>query len=265
MVIPTVAGAFLLFWVGRIAGRRARTPGQVRAVSAVAAVVALPGILFALYYVHLYDDVPWFYSFRSLPGTELSACGLGFLAGVTHARLRPDSGGKIGVPVVLALLVLVPFIKPILSPVEFRRPRAQPGDGTVLQSTMATCGPASAATLLNVLGHPASERELAAESFTSISGTENWYLARALRRRGFDVTFEHQPAKTITIRSPSIAGVVLPGGKGHFIAILNSTGSEVTFVDPIDGRHTAGQSELLSRYRFTGFFMVVRPVTRRGE
>jgi hypothetical protein len=178
----------------------------VRALWALAAVVALPGILFALYYVHLYDHAPWFYSFRSLPGTELSAGGLGFIAGVAHARLRADSGGKILLPLALALLVLVPFIKPILSPVEFARPRAQPADGTVLQSTPSTCGPASAATLLNVLGHPTSERELAAESFTSVSGTENWYLARALRRRGFDVTFEFRPLEDIAIPSPSIAG-----------------------------------------------------------
>jgi hypothetical protein len=71
-----------------------------------------------------------------LPATELAACGLGFVAGVAHARLRPDSGGKIGIPFALLLLVLVPFAKPVLSPLRFdRAPRAPRGDGIVLQST----------------------------------------------------------------------------------------------------------------------------------
>jgi predicted double-glycine peptidase len=135
---------------------------------------------------------------------------------------------------------------------------------------MSTCGPASAATLLNVLGHPASEQELARESFTSRGGTENWYLARALRRRGLDVAFELRPTVDGVLPSvipddiPSlaIAGVLLPGRAGHFIAILGSDGDSVTFADPIDGKHTMTRAQLLERYHFTGFFMVVRRPVR---
>ena len=178
-------------------------------------------------------------------------------AGLAETRCCP---GKLVAPAVLLSLVLVPYAKPVLSPLAFDRPRTQPGDGTVLQSTFSTCGPASAATLLNLLGRPASEQELARESFTSRGGTENWYLARALRRRGLDVAFEIQPADSVVVPSPAIAGVVLRGGAGHFIAILDSAGAEVTFVDPLEGKHTIKKADLAARYRLTGFFMVVRPL-----
>src|SRR5262245_13780971 len=135
MMIPAVVGSVALFGLGRIVGRRATGAPALRLAWAAGAVAAVPGLLLVLYYTHLFDGAAWFYRFRALPGTELTAGGLGFVAGLAHARLSADSAGKILVPIALALLVIVPFIKPILSPVQFGRPRAQPADGTVLQST----------------------------------------------------------------------------------------------------------------------------------
>jgi len=260
MVIPTLLGAFALLWVGRAVGRRAVTACGWRLASALAAVLAVPGLLFVLYYAHLFDGALWFYRFRSLPLTELSAAGLGFAGGLAQARVAGGPAGRFGWPAVLLALVLIPFVKPILDPVTLDHERPSREPGIVLQSTMSTCGPASAATLLNVLGHAASERELARESFTSRGGTEAWYLARALRRRGFDVAFEIRPPDAI-VPSPAVAGVLLPGRAGHFIAILDVDGDQLTFADPIDGKHTMTAAALRDRYRFTGFFMIVRPQT----
>lgn len=259
MLIPTLVGAFALFWVGRVVGTRIATHRGRLLAGAAAAALAVPGLLFIVYYAHLFDGAVWFYRFRAAPLTELTACGLGFCAGLVRARGLGGPAGLFGWPVVLSLLVLIPFIKPILDPVTFDHERRSRDEGVVLQSTMSTCGPASAATILNLLGHPASEREIAREAFTSRGGTENWYLARALRRRGVDVDFQiHSPDEDI-VAGPSIAGVLLPGRAGHFIAILDSAGEDVTFVDPIDGKHTMARSEMRERYRFTGFFMFVRP------
>jgi len=258
MVIPTLLGAVVLFWLGRAAGKRIRSRRASRLSGTAAAVLAAPGLLFVIYYAHLFDGAAWFYRFRSVPMTELTACGLGFGAGLAQARRIGGPAGAFGWPAALLLLILIPFIKPILDPVTFDHERRSPGEGVVLQSTMSTCGPASAATLLNVLGHPASERELAREAFTSRGGTESWYLARALRRRGLDVEFQIRSPDGGDLPSPAIAGVLLPGRAGHFIAILESAADELTFVDPIDGKHTMAKSELRERYRFTGFFMAVR-------
>jgi len=264
MVIPTVLGAFALFWLGRTLGKRITARRSWLLAGAAAAALAVPGLLFAVYYTHLFDSAVWFYRFRSLPTTELTACGLGFGAGLAQARLVGGPAGLFGWPAILVLVVLIPFIKPILDPVRFDHERRSQDEGVVLQSTMSTCGPASAATILNALGHPASEGELAREAFTSRGGTENWYLARALRRRGLDVAFEIRAPNGGVVPVPSIAGVLLPGRAGHFIAILDSVGDSVTFVDPIDGKHTMATSALLERYRFTGFFMVVRRLSSSG-
>jgi len=259
MVIPTLLGAFGLFWLGRTVGGRIASRRAWLIAAAAAAVLAAPGLLFVVYYAHLFDGAVWFYRFRAAPMTELAACGLGFGAGLALARRLGGPAGLFGWPAVLLSLVLVPYLKPILDPVSFDHQRHSRDEGVVLQSTMSTCGPASAATILNLLGHPATERDLAREAFTSRGGTENWYLARALRRRGLDVDFQIQPADAAVLPSPAIAGVLLPGRAGHFIAILDGAGDQVRFVDPIDGKHTMTRPELLERYRFTGFLLVVRP------
>lgn len=259
MVIPTLLGAFVLFWLGRTVGKKIATRRAWLLAGTSAAALAVPGLLFVVYYAHLFDGALWFYRFRAFPLTELGACGLGFGAGLVQTRGLGGPAGLFGWPAVLSLLVLIPFVKPILDPVSFDHQRRSKDEGVILQSTMSTCGPASAATILNLLGHPATERELAREAFTSSGGTENWYLARALRRRGLEVDFQIQPADTGAYPSPAIAGVLLPGRAGHFIAILEGSGDDLTFVDPIDGKHTMARWELRERYRFTGFFMAIRP------
>jgi hypothetical protein len=49
------------------------------------------------------------------------------------------------------------------------------------------------------------------------------------------------------------------GGAGHFIAIERATPEAVTFVDPLTGESKETPAELHARYRFTGFFLLVRP------
>jgi ABC-type bacteriocin/lantibiotic exporter with double-glycine peptidase domain len=123
-----------------------------------------------------------------------------------------------------------------------------------LQSSYATCGPASAATLLRGLGHNVTEKELAVDSYTYSGGTEAWYLARAIRRRSAQAEFVLTDS---AFPSPSIAGVRMGGG--HFIAIESAASDKVTFVDPLTGESTLTPSELHARYRFTGFFLRVKP------
>lgn len=258
MAIPTILGSLAMFGLGRFAGRSARTGKFWFLVLGTAS--AIPGLLFVLYYLHLFDNAVWFYSFRALPYSELSACGLGFIAGILHSWIQPHTlGERVICPSVLLLFVLIPFIKPILSPIDVDHLQNRFQDGVVLQSTSSTCGPASAATILNNFGYSISEKELALESFTSQSGTENWYLARALRRRGFDVDFQVRDPDTTSLPSPAIAGVVLNGRVGHFIAVLGDSGGEVTIADPLNGKHVIKKSALKDSYHFTGFFLAIQP------
>lgn len=260
MIIPVLTLAAVFFAAGSRLQRRTG-PSRARNWSLVTLLaLAIPGLLMDLYYLHILDNASWFYAMRAMPWSELSLAGLGLLAGFVHAGREPVSAGeKAVVPVALAVMLLIPFLKPIVDPLDLDQLQDRCTDGVCLQSTFSTCGPASAATLLRGMGRGASERELARECFTSRSGTEIWYLMRALRRRGFEVRVEIQQPERLAPPTPSIAGVRVPGGAGHFIAIVSQSHGQVTIVDPLKGRMVIPQTALANAYRFTGFFLAVYP------
>lgn len=259
---PTILLAAGFFWLGLWVERKATSTKERYGLLVVALVFALPCFASGLFYTHLFDHWASFYRFRALPFSELTFAGAGLIAGVFYGWLEPETWGeKVVVPVALLVLIGLPFSKSALDPVDLSRLQQECKGEVCLQSTMSTCGPSSAATILKVYGQAASERELAKEAFTYRGGTESWYLARALRRRGFDADFVFQPPEAASVPAPSIAGVVLKGGTGHFVAVLGSTNDSVVIGDPLIGRLDIKRSELQRRYRFTGFFLVFRDRT----
>jgi len=258
LFFPVVALAALLFVVGYRAGMRPRAPAVDSLVYAAASVCALPGILFALYYLHFFDDAVWFYQFRSRPLTELSASGAGLLAGLIQAWITRK--GLLLRPLVPGLLLaglFIPYMKPVVSPLDLAGLAAECRDGVCLQSTASTCGPASVASILRMFNVSETEKTLAKEAFTSAGGTENWYLARALRRRGFTVHYVVVDRPVAKLPYPSVAGVLLPGGAGHFISVLAETDTAYVVGDPMYGRVNVSKSRPGDSYHFTGFFMIV--------
>jgi predicted double-glycine peptidase len=260
VVLVTALFAGVLFCFGSVAGKKAVSRSRRGWLFLAGVILAAPGLLFVLYYTHLFDNTAWLYAFRVLPLTEFLPAGIGLLAGVLHSWFEPESlGERLVIPAALAVLVLIPFAKPLLDPIELDRLR-EPCEGEVCrQSTFSSCGPSSAATLLKALGQTASEKQLARECLTSRGGTEIWYIARAFERRGFRTHVLVQSPERLSPPSPAIAGVVLPGGAGHFIAIMSETPDEVTIGDPMKGKLVVRRAELQKYYRFTGFFLVIRP------
>jgi predicted double-glycine peptidase len=258
MVWLTVVLAAALFGIGVLAERRLLSrAGRIGALS-IGFIVAIPGLLFVLYYTHLFDGAAWFYEFRAMRGSELAACGLGFVAGFIHSALEPSSlGERVAAPAIALTLLLVPYSKPWLAPLNLARLSDRCDGEVCLQSTLSTCGPATAATILNSLGSKTSEKELATECHTYQGGTESWYLARAIRRRGFEARFQIEPENPSSLPSPAIAGVILRGGAGHFIAVLSQTPERVVIADPMKGKLVIDRAELRRAYHFTGFFLVV--------
>jgi hypothetical protein len=248
--IPTFALACGCFAAGAYC--YARRP---RLSLVAGALLALPCALAVFYYTHLLDHAVWYFELRTVPWIELAFSGVGFLGGALYRCVDAESRmGRLAVPAAFAVIVLVPFMKPILEPLNVAALQDKCKGTVCLQSSGSTCGPASAATLLRGLGMGVTERELAVESYTYPGGTEAWYLARAIRRRGAEAEFIFSDD---TLPSPSIAGVQMGGG--HFIAIERATPQAVTFVDPLTGESTATPAQLRARYRFTGFFLQVRP------
>jgi len=222
---------------------------------AVGVLLALPCALAVFYYTHLFDNAVWYFNLRTVAWIELTFSAIGFLGGVIHAWIDAETrAGRAAVPVLFAVILLIPFMKPILQPLDTAALQDKCIGSVCLQSSYATCGPASAATLLRGFGESVTERELAVDSYTYAGGTEAWYLARAIRRRGAKAEFIFSGS---TLPSPSIAGVRMGGG--HFIAIERATSEAVTIVDPLTGESTVTPAELRIRYRLTGFFLRVRP------
>lgn len=264
-VAMILAAAF--FRLGQVCHRRWNNSGAaLRFRGAIlgwllAVVLALPAVVYAFYYSRLMGEPIWFYSFRSLPLTELLGSGIGFLAGWLQSTRNENIMLKkhfsvLFFPLFFAFVVAVPFLKPLLRPLDWSEFRERWDGGVCLQSTLSSCGPASATTLLKLKGKPASEAALARECFTYAGGTENWYLARAFHRRGFSTKFLHVDVRTAGIPSPSIAGVRIQG-RGHFIAILETNAAGITVGDPRFGTLVMQQTELLQRYDFTGFFLLI--------
>jgi predicted double-glycine peptidase len=257
VTLLTVLGAGVLFYIGLFLGKAVSRRNRIWLLL-LAIFLAAPGLLFALYYTHLFDNAGWFYSFRILRFTEFLPAGMGLLAGVLNAWFEPETlGEQLVIPGVLTVLVMIPLVKPLLDPIELDRLRERCEGEVCMQSTFSTCGPSSAATLLKVLGQITSEKELARECLTSRGGTEIWYIARAFERRGFRAQVVIQPTENLSPPSPAIAGVVLPGGAGHFIAIISGTSDEVTIGDPVKGKLTVKRDNLKNYYHLTGFFLVI--------
>jgi len=258
----TAATSVVFYWLGSKLNHASNTPLHVILLWMAALVLAFPALAFALYYTGWLGEPLWLYRFRTMPGSELSAAGLGLLAGVIQTnreawpRFRKFTS-RLGVPTLLAVIVFVPYLKPLARPV--RLPDAPNGwsDEVCKQSTPSTCGPASAATLTRLAGKPVEEYELARECFTSESGTENWYLARALKRRGMHVEFLKSSADFEQLPWPAIAGVKTHGS-GHFIPILGKEGTSYIVGDPMVGREVKSLTELREEYQFTGFFLIVK-------
>ena len=101
-----------------------------------------------------------------------------------------------------------------------------------------------------------TEEELARECYSYRNGTENWYIARAFRKRGIHAKFSMYKTMPDKLPSPAIAGVKLYAEFGHFITILSEQDNVYVIGDPLEGWREYTKQQLLDEYDFTGFFIV---------
>ncbi|HEY1122521.1 MAG TPA: hypothetical protein VGE67_13005, partial [Haloferula sp.] len=157
-----------------------------------------------------------------------------------------------------AFLLTIPFLKPVFRPLNTAALEERWEGDVCYQSSMVTCGPASAANILRFLGDKkVTERDLAIESWTSQSSTEAWHLARTLRHRGYRVKFlapDGLPAKE------DLPGILGTGSKmaGHFIALLEIENGEVHYINPLGGRFKRPVKDFLKYHELEPFFMSVQ-------
>jgi hypothetical protein len=261
IVVPTLLVSFALYWWSKTTWIRRNDRLSRFAILAVAGILSIPGLLIALYYLHLFDDAAWFYQFRSLPFSELTAAGVGLLAGILAALNKTTLRSQVLILILLFMGTAFPHLKPVIAPITSDTFQDRWIQDVCLQSTSSSCGPACAATLFRKYGIHFSEKDIARRCFTSRGGTENWYLARLFRENGFRVEFITKLAPPTPIPAPSIAGVRL-AGVGHFIPLLSETNNTIVTGDPLVGLRVWTREEIQQQFDFTGFFMTIE---RSGE
>lgn len=244
LLFPTLALDAGLYVVGRRLAERPLAPRARRLLAALFMLLCLPALSFILYYAHLVQEPVWYVEFRSLWAVEALSAAWGLLFGFL--------GGGGGLKLRLSLLLaFTPFAKPVLLPLIGAEFTGQWRDGVCIQSTAATCGPCSLATVAKSLGVDLAERDVAAGSFTGMTGTENWYLIRYARRHGLEARLRRR-ASLAEVVPPAIIGVTLEGGAGHFITYLGEEGRRRAIGDPLSGRFLLTDEIFQSLYTFTG-------------
>ena len=106
--------------------------------------LCLPGAWFAFYYLHFLPEPPLLYQLRSLPLGESFLALFGAAAGAWRNVLPrllksfPTAAG--------AFLLAIPFLKPVFRPLDTAALEERWEGDVCYQSSVVTCGPASAAT-----------------------------------------------------------------------------------------------------------------------
>lgn len=225
-------------------------PEKLKKLTGLFAVLSIPGLLIPMYYLHLFDDRVWYYEFRSIRFIEvLAVLTVPFF--YTIWSVLPKL--KKWICLILFSLLTLPFLKHIVTPLDFRGLENRVVEGITLQSAASTCGPSSMATLLRARGIEMSEQEAARQCRTTLTGTEVWHIKRYLDRLGIGSKFiiDRESAPLY----PAMAGVVTEKGFGHFISILDRTGEKYITGDPLVGREEIDASEIQKRFKFTGFYL----------
>jgi hypothetical protein len=118
--------------------------------------------------------------------------------------------------------------------------------GCVLQTTEASCGPATIVNILGRFGIKETERTLGVEMGTTRLGSTPGRAALALRRRGLccrrvnvSSILEVRPPAALLVDFPSL------GPESHMIGFMGMQGDDVEIWDPLQGRFMMDPDELL--------------------
>jgi len=255
----TLALGLLLFFLGERLLSFCSTSTQKTGILLASFIAALPGILIATYYFHLFDNATWFYQFRETQFSELTAAGSGLFAGVLSGFSRKNKiMFRTFLLSILSIGIFLPHIKPLVAPIPSAEFSVKWSNDVCIQSTPSTCGPACAATILKMYGIHVEEQEIARECYSYRGGTENWYIARSLKKRSVLTKFEVFQTLPQSVPYPSIAGIRLDGGIGHFITILAEENDAYVIGDPLVGVQKYSKDKIDEALAFTGFFMVFK-------
>lgn len=262
-ILSLLLGLLLFFISTKIAKLIAKPQNKIifLVISFILALISLS--IPAAYLSDLIGANPIYAQFRTYPYTELLVILAAPFLGVINAWLADkkisSSLNRVLTGLCLTVMLLyisLPFIKPLIKPLQNNLANKWQ-DNVAIQTTPATCGPSSLATILKYYGKEDTEANIAKQVFTSATGTENWYLARYAHSQGFDYQFLHIE-DLASVPTPAIIGVRL-SNFGHFITLLNYQNGIYEIADPLTGRTLLTQEQFNHKYYYTGFVLYIKP------
>lgn len=134
-------------------------------------------------------------------------------------------------------------------------------DGICKQTTGFTCGPATAVTVLRLLGIEAQESELAIYSkCTPKGGTTNENLVNAIEKlygkKGIDCSYlPFDSIEQLKGKCPLIACINLSSAVSHYTVVLEVTEDKVITGDPIGGKKEWSYEDFMKRCRPTAIVL----------
>ncbi|HEX2951469.1 MAG TPA: cysteine peptidase family C39 domain-containing protein [Armatimonadota bacterium] len=257
--LPAFIVGLLLYYVGHRLFILTPAGKKRWGMGILLAILCLPALSFNLYYAHLAIEPWWYVIFRSVSGIETLAACWGMFWGFACTRITSGQASIIRVAchtialTCTVLFIAVPFLKPIMNPVEEYHHLKNRWKGNVcLQTSGSTCGPASMATIFAFYGMTKNEREIAEACYTSYTGTELWYLLRYAKQHGLQITYL-QPCRLPDIPAPALLGTTAilsdgPVQSGHFITLLGKMGNGYIIADPENGSRVLTEDQFIHIY-----------------
>jgi len=262
-IFPAVITGIMFFIIGqRVSGVVNGKPVRLL-LGLLFILLCVPNFLFVAYYLHFINEPIWYVKFRAINNIELLSSLIGLFFG--FVTFKDESFGVFKLKtlnkyifVICMLLIIIPFIKPIIRPVSRNSEFLDRWkDGVCLQSTGSTCGPAALSTIFNYYGISKKEEEIARASFSSSSGTENWYLIRYAEKNGLKTEVLYKN-RLEDVPVPSIIGTYINGRIGHFITILGKEGDRFVVGDSLKGKLLLTEKEFNEHYTFSNFALHIK-------
>ena len=226
----------------------------------LAFILLIPGILIPFHYLHILDNQLWYYKFRSIDYIEYSLVFIAPFFAMLAIRIK-----KIRFVFLLCFIlsITLPYLKYIYSPLYTSLLKSNIIDGITIQTTPSTCGPSALASILRLHGIEKTEKELAKLCYTTQSGTEVWHIKRYLK--SISINSEFVIDSNCPPPYPSIAGIIVQGGMGHFISILNLVNNKYIIGDSMYGKKQIALNEVKKRIHFTGFYLIIQSNIRKSN
>lgn len=243
----------VLFFIGRLLCEKINSNKLKVKILLILILISIPAMSFIIYYFHVIDNQIWYIEFRSINNIEKLTMFLGILIGYISKLLEKKGRDTKRIIIYLGMnliFLIIPFIKPIISPIKRNNTfENEWKDGVCIQTTGSTCGPSSLATILKFYGIEKTEEEISKKAFTSGTSTEIWYLIRYARKEGLKVkVYKNKDIKET--ETPAIIGTKLGENIGHFITILSIKDNKLIIGDSLEGKKEMTEEEFLKEYRY---------------